>query len=68
MIAPRLTSTDPQERGGGDMAHEIERVHESIRVELGRAGVRLPEARIAAVAEVVLADAVRISLRWLNDG
>jgi hypothetical protein len=68
MSAPQINSIETGVDLSDGMADEIERVRESIAVELRRAGVRLPDAGIAAVAEVVLAGAVRISLRWLNDG
>ena len=68
MSAPHITSLERDGVGSAGMADEIERVQESIVVELRRAGVRLPDARITALAEVVLVDALRISLRWLNDG
>ena len=51
---------------GTGTSHEVEHLHASIVEQLDRAGVQLPDAAIAALADAILADAVRISLQWLE--
>jgi hypothetical protein len=46
----------------------VERVQAHVAEELDRAGVQLPDAVIAVVADVILAEAVRLSLLWLESG
>jgi hypothetical protein len=48
------------------MAHEVERLQAIIVEQLHIAGVRLPDAASVAIADVILAEALRISLRWLE--
>jgi hypothetical protein len=54
--------------GSAGLTPDVECLHANIVEQLDRVGVQLPEAVISAVAEVILADAVRISLRWLETG
>ena len=49
------------------MSDELESLRLRIVEELHRAGVALPRDRTAAVAEVVLAEAIRLSVRWVED-
>jgi hypothetical protein len=51
-----------------EMTPELEQLHASIVERLERAGVQLPGALLASVADEILADAVRISLLWLENG
>jgi hypothetical protein len=50
------------------MAHELEEMHASVEEQLRRAGVELPDATITGLASAMIADAVRISLMWLDQG
>jgi hypothetical protein len=50
------------------MAREVELFHTIIVEQLRGAGVQLPEAVNGAVADVILAEAVRVSLLWLENG
>jgi hypothetical protein len=47
-------------------ASDVDALEAVIAERLERAGVALPEAEIAAIAEEALAEAVRISLAWLE--
>jgi hypothetical protein len=66
------TAQFSQSRGGAagvdEMIPGLEQLHASIVERLDRAGVELPHAVIANIADDVLADAVRIALRWLENG
>jgi hypothetical protein len=48
------------------MADEIERLHARIATELRNAGVRLPDAVVASIADAVLDDAIQLALMWLE--
>jgi hypothetical protein len=47
---------------------ELARLQAAIAIRLRRAGVRLPEAEMAALADELLGDAVRICLTWMESG
>ena len=49
-------------------APELDQLQASIVERLRRAGVLLPDAETKAMAEEVLADAVRICLDWMEGG
>lgn len=48
------------------MARELDQLHERLARRLRRQGVHLPDAELRELAESVLADAVRLSLDWLD--
>lgn len=48
------------------MAREVDQLRERIERRLRHAGVRLSDIELHDVAEAVLADAVRLSLDWLD--
>jgi len=52
---------------GTAMSDELETLRLRIVEELRRAGVALSRDRTAAVAEVVMAEAIRLSVRWVED-
>jgi hypothetical protein len=60
----RTSTTDHPTSDG--MADEVDRLHARITAELRNAGVRLPDAVVASIADVVLDDAIRLSLAWLE--
>ena len=53
---------------GGTLTNDLRQLHGRIAELLQRAGVCVPDARLAALAETVLADAIQISLQWLEIG
>jgi CheY-like chemotaxis protein len=56
----RLLRDRPDSTG---IAHEVEQLHATVVEQLRNAGVQLPD-----VADVILAEAVRVSLLWLETG
>lgn len=60
----RMPATDHS--ASTEMTDEVERLHARIAAELRNAGVRLPDAVVASIADVVLDDAIRLSLAWLE--
>ena len=52
----------------GPMAAELDGLRASIERRLRAAGVRLPPGELAALADDVLADALRIALLWVEPG
>lgn len=48
------------------MTDELETLRLRIVHERRRAGVTLPESAAGAVADVVLAEAIRLSVRWVE--
>ena len=50
-----------------DIPREVDRLRETIARELRRGGVVIPEARIQVIAETVLADAISIAVRWVEE-
>jgi hypothetical protein len=68
MNATRFSSSAALDPDSTGIAHEVEHLHETIVEQLRNAGVRLPEDVTAGVADVILAEAVRVSLLWLETG
>jgi hypothetical protein len=63
MSAPVL---DPAAFEYGLPAAELDHLQATIVERLRRAGVRLPDAEVTAIADEVLADVVRICLAWME--
>jgi len=68
MSVLRFASPGPTGPDSSPMTRELEEMHASVEEQLRRVGVELPDATITSLAAVILADAVRISLMWLDDG
>jgi hypothetical protein len=51
--------------GGG--APSVDRLHAAVVARLADAGVALPPATVAALAEAVMADALRLALDWIEE-
>jgi hypothetical protein len=66
MTTVDLRMPAPDNSSSGEMADEVERLHARIATELRNAGVHLPDAVVASIADVVLDDAIRLSLAWLE--
>jgi hypothetical protein len=47
---------------------ELDRLRATIVAELARAGVVLPDAALTPIVDVVLEDAIRLALAWLEEG
>ena len=59
-------SVERRDDNGSGMSDELEILRLVIVQELRRVGVRLPEEAAGPLAEVVLAEAVRLSVRWVE--
>jgi hypothetical protein len=68
MTAIQFSSSATLDPDSTEIAHEVEQLHATIVEQLRNAGVQLSEDVTAAVADVILAEAVRVSLLWLEAG
>ncbi len=66
MIAMALAVTDGACDDRASMSEEVELLQATLVERLRRAGVRLPESEVAAIADVAMAEAVRLCLAWLE--
>ncbi|MHB1312918.1 MAG: hypothetical protein ACYC3L_12955 [Gemmatimonadaceae bacterium] len=57
-----VVAPDPTE-----MRHELDRLQQSIAIQLRRAGIELPDTELSGVADAILTDAVRVALLWLEE-
>jgi hypothetical protein len=53
-------------RAGASSARDVDRVTASLAARLRAAGVTLPDSTLAALADAVLTDALRLALDWLE--
>ena len=60
-LAPSVLRADRAE-----MNEELERLQATIAEQLRLAGVRLPDAVLADIADATLTDAIRIALLWVE--
>jgi hypothetical protein len=68
MSATRFSSSAAPDPDSTGIAHDVEQLRATIVAQLRNAGVLLPEDVAASVADAILAEAVRISLLWLETG